>query len=120
MASFDQSTWLAYRAQAALEMGPPQPPGMVALPGAKTAVAHDRLLAHQQAGRGQDEIVARVNARWGQDNSAVVEEHQRWAAGPYAEALEQMRRQAAEKAAEKMRKQAAFDQILAERDARNA
>lgn len=119
MPNFDQSTWLAYRVQAAQQMGPPQAPGMVALPGAKAAVSHDRLLAHQQAGHDQAEIVARVNARWEQDNAAVVEEHNLWAAGPYASALEQMRKQAAEKAAEQMRKQAVFDQILAERDARN-
>lgn len=113
--SFDQSTWLAYRAQAAQEMGPPQLPAHVALPGAKAAVPHDRLVAHQEAGHDQHEIVARANERWERDHAGAIEEHQRWAAGPYAEALEQLRHAAAEKAAEKMRREAAFEQILKER-----
>lgn len=118
MTSFDQATFLAYRAQAAAEMGPPKLPAHVALPGAKTAVAHDRLLAHQEAGHDQHEIVARANERWARDNASVITEHQRWAAGPYHDAIEQMRREAAAQAAEKMRAAAVFEEILREREER--
>ena len=116
MTSFDQATFLAYRVQTAAEMGPPKLPAHVALPGAKTAIAHDRLLAHQDAGHDQHEIVARANERWTRDNASVITEHQRWAAGPYHDAIEQMRKDAAEKAAEELRRRALFEQILAERE----
>jgi hypothetical protein len=116
MPNFDQSTWLAYRVRTAQEMGPPKLPSHVALPGAKAAVPHDRLIAHQEAGHDQHEIVARANERWDRDNSGVIEQHQRWAAGPYQAAIEQMRIDAAEKAAEELRRRALFEQILAERE----
>jgi hypothetical protein len=116
MTSFDQATFLAYRAQAAAEMGPPKLPSHVALPGAKAAVPHDRLIAHQEAGHDQHEIVARANERWDRDHAGAIEEHQRWASGPYQAAIEQMRKDAAEKAAEELRRRALFEQIIAERE----
>lgn len=116
MPNFDQSTWLAYRAMAAQEMGPPQPPQMVALPGAKAAISHDHLLAHQDAGRGEHEIGERVNAKWAEANAEQTAAHARWVAGPYSEAIGEMRRRAAEEAAAEMRKQAMFEQILRERE----
>lgn len=116
--SFDQSTWLAYRAQAAQEMGPPKLPAMVALPGAKAAVSHAHLLAHQDAGRGGHDITERVNAKWRERNAATLAEHAQWVSGPYAGAIEAMRKQAAEKAAEQLRRQTAFEQIMREREER--
>lgn len=113
--NFDQSTFLAYRARAAQEMGDPQPPEMVALPGAKAAISHDHLLAHQANGRGEHEITARVNAKWAEAHADQTEQHARWVSGPYTQAIEEMRRRAAEEMAAEMRKQAMFDQILQER-----
>lgn len=115
MPHFDQSTWLAYRARAAQEMGPPKLPAMVALPGAKAAISHEHLVAHHDTGRGEHEIVQRVNAKWADAHAERTAEHARWVAGPYAEALEEMRRRAAEKQAEEMRQRALFAEILRER-----
>lgn len=120
MPNYDQSTFLAYRAQAAREVGPPKPPKMVALPGAKAAISHDHLLAHQDAGRCERDIVDRVNAKWSAAHADEAQEHAQWVAGPYSEAIEEMRRRQADKMAAEMRKQAFFDQILRERDGRNS
>ena len=114
---YDLATFLANRAAVAKEMGPPKPPAHVALPGAKRAIEHDRLVAYQQAGRSHDVIVERVNARYRDENAGRLAEHARWVAGPYQAAIEEMRRRAAEKAAEEMRRRALFEQLVAERDA---
>jgi hypothetical protein len=117
MPNYDQSTWLAYRALSAQEMGPPELPEHVALPGAKAAISHAHLLAHQDAGRQERDVVERVNAKWQQANADLLAEHAAWASGPYHDAIEQMRTDAAEKAAEELRRRALFEQILRERDA---
>lgn len=118
MTSFDQATFLAYRAMAAQEMGPPKLPAHVALPGAKAAISHAHLLAHQDAGRHEHAIVERVNAKWERDNTTVIAEHQRWASGPYNDAIVEMRERAVEAAAEEMRRKALFEEIMRERGER--
>jgi hypothetical protein len=115
MPNYDQSTWLAYRALSAQEMGPPELPEHVALPGAKAAISHAHLLAHQDAGRQERDVVERVNAKWQQANADLLAEHAAWAAGPYQAAIEQMRHDADTKAAERLRKQALWDEIVSER-----
>ena len=60
---YDQSTWMAKRVADATVLGPPKLPGHVALPGAKVAIPHDRLVAYQEAGLGEHQIRERVNAR---------------------------------------------------------
>jgi hypothetical protein len=117
MPNFDQSTWLAYRVQTAQEMGPPKLPELVALPGAKAAVPHAHLLAHQEAGRLEQDVIKRVNAKWREANAASLEEHDRWVAGPYAGAIAEMRKREMATAAEQLRKQALFEEILKEREA---
>lgn len=120
MPHFDQSTWLAYRVQSAQEMGPPDPPKHVALPGARVAIPHEYLLAHQSLGRGEVEVVSRVNEKWRQEAAQRLSEHAEWVSGPYADAIAEMRRKAAEKTAEDMRKRAFLDEILSEREEADA
>ena len=115
MPHFDQGTWLAYRTKTAQEMGPPKLPAHVALPGAKAAISHEHLLAHHDTGKSEHEIVQRVNAKWAQAHAEQTAEHARWVAGPYAEALMEMRHRADEKAAEEMRQRVLFNEILRER-----
>lgn len=115
---WDQSTWLAHRALDAAAIGPPKPPAFVALPGAKAAVDHDRLVAHQELGHGAEEIVERVNARWEGENAERLDAHKRWVAGPYASAIEEMRRAEMERQADELRRRALFDAMIAEREER--
>lgn len=61
--NYDQSTFLAARVADAAILGPPQLPSHVAIPGARVAIPHDRLVAYQDAGLGEHEIRERVNAR---------------------------------------------------------
>lgn len=112
---YDQGTWMAKRALDAAALGPPKPPQQVALPGAKAAIDHDRLLAYQDLGLGEHEIRDRVNARYDAENADRLAEHKRWAAGPYQGAIEELRRQEMQRAAEQ-RRRAIFEQIVAERE----
>lgn len=111
---FNQSTFLAQRAIEAEALGPPKPPRHVALPGAKQAIPHDRLLAHQARGHDPHVIVERVNARWRQEHAARLDAHRQWVAGPYEGALEEMRKRAAEEAAAELRRKAAFERWMEE------
>lgn len=113
---FTQSAWQAARAIAAEQIGPPELPEHVALPGAKAAVPHDRLLAYQDADMGEHEIVGRVNERYRREHAERLAAHARWVAGPYANAIEEMAKRAAEAAAAKLREQAAWEAMLAERE----
>lgn len=110
---FDASTFLAHRAIEAQRIGPPQTPAHVVLAGMRTALAHDRLIALQQSGRDEHAITARVNDGWVKANSERLEAHRRWAAGPYQQALEQIRQEQAQHAAEQLRRQARFDELTA-------
>ena len=112
---FDASTFLAYRAIDA-ETLPLELPQMVALPGAKAAIDHDRLQAHHARGHDQDTIVARVNERWERHNAARIAEHRRWVLGPYAGAIEEMREAQMRAQAEELRRRAVFEEIMAERE----
>jgi len=113
---FDQSTFLAHRAREAAKIGPPKPPQHVALPGAKAAVAHDRLLAYQDAELDSDAITERVNERWRAENAELLAEHSRWVAGPYVAALEDARKAEIEAAAKALRTRALFEEIMRERE----
>lgn len=117
--NFDQSTWLAHRALDAQTL-PPAKITHVALPGAKQAIEHDRLRAYQAAGHDQHAIVQRVNERWHAQHAQRLAGHRRWVAGPYAGAIEELRRIEAEKAAEELRRRALFESLIAEREARDA
>lgn len=114
----DMATQLAHAAQDAAEIGPPQPPSHVVLPGAKQAITHAHLLAYQTAGSDQHTIVARVNQRFEREHADTLAKHAEWVQGPYAGAIEEMRRRAAEKAAEQMRERALFEALIAERDSK--
>ena len=114
--TWDASTYLAHRALDAQQIGPPKDPDFVALPGAKAAIDHDRLLAHQELGHGQEEIVERVNARWEEENAQAIDEHKRWVSGPYLNAIEQMHRAELERRAKELRDRALFEELLAERE----
>lgn len=113
--NWTQSAWQAHGAIAAAVIGPPRLPEFVALPGAKAAVPHDRLAACQDADMGEHEIVERVNDRWVEENAERLTQHKRWVAG-YANAVEELAKHAAEARAEEMRKRAAFEQMLRERE----
>ena len=113
---YDISTFLAHRAIEAAAIGPPKLPQHVALPGAKLAVEHDRLLAYQDAGHDEQSIVDRTNARWQEAHSAQLAAHEEWVSGPYRDAIVEMSRRKMEAAAEDMRRQAMLDEILAERE----
>lgn len=113
---YDHGTWMAKRALDAAALGPPKPPPQVTLPGAKAAIDHDRLLAYQDLGLGEHEIRERVNARYDAENADRLAEHKRWAAGPYQGAIEELRRQEMQRAAEEQRRRAIFEQIVAERE----
>lgn len=115
MPQFDQSTWLAYRVVAARDIHPPAHPPAVVPPGAKVAIPHDVLLAHQASGKSEPEIVARVNANWRQKAAQSLTEHAAWVAGPYHDAIVTMREKAAREAAEEQRRRALFEQIVSER-----
>lgn len=84
---YDFSAWLARRA---VEVADGDEPAVehVVLPGAKEAIAHARLVAYQERGMGEHEIVDRLNARWRERNAARLAEHARWLAGPYQAALQ--------------------------------
>lgn len=110
--TLSQAQFQARRAIDAAAIGPPQPPQHVALPGAKQAVRHDRLLAYQDADMGELEIVERVNGRWAEENAARLEAHARWVAGPYTSAIEAMRQADMEAQAEQLRRKAAFGRII--------
>lgn len=111
---FDQSTFLAARAQQAKALGPPKPPTHVALPGALAAVPHDRLLAYQEHGLGEHEIRARVNAAWSERNAGRVHRHRGWVSA-YDAAIAEARERAMREAAEAQRKRAEFERFIAER-----
>lgn len=113
---FDASTFLAHRALDAVELGPPKPPKHVALPGAKRAVEHERLLALQDAGNDQHAITARTNAKHAAESSQRLADHQVWVAGMYSQAIVQMREQQALAAAAEQRRRAMFEQIMRERE----
>lgn len=113
--NWTQSAWQAHGAIAAAAIGPPKLPEHVALPGAKAAVPHDRLVAYQDADMGEHEIVDRVNERWVQDNAERLTQHERWVAG-YEGAIQTLREQAAQEAAERLRKQAAFERLLSQQE----
>lgn len=115
----DMASQLAHAAMDVKTLGPPKPPAHVALPGALQAIPHAHLLAYQAAGHDQHTIVARINERHDQANADRLAEHKRWVQGPYVNALEEMSRRAAEKAAEEMRRRAVFEALIAERDAKN-
>lgn len=116
---FDGSTWLAHVAIDAQDL-PEIEITHVALPGAKAAVPHDRLVAYQAAGHDQHAIVARINERWDAEHADRLQDHHRWVAGPYAGALEELRRLEQEKAAEELRQRHLFERMLAEREAQDA
>lgn len=111
----NQSTFLAARAKEAQNLGTSQPKA-VALPGAKQAVAHDMLLAHHDSGHDQHEIVRRVNARWEREHADRLTAHREWTTGPYANAIEELRRAKMEEAAEDLRRRARLEQLLAGED----
>lgn len=113
---FDQATFLAARAQTAQQMGPAALPEQVALPGAKVAIAHDRLLAHQNEGRPAHEIVAYENRRWREQHADRLDEHDRWVQGSYASAIQHMREAKMREQAEQLRRQAIFEQLIAEHE----
>lgn len=108
---FDQSTFLAARSIAAEQIGPAPDPEHVALPGAKAAISHDRLLAHQDAGHDQHEIVTRLNRKWDEQNAERLASHDRWVHGQYATAIQTMREQAMREHAEQLRRVAAFEKL---------
>lgn len=116
MPTFTQSTWAAKGAMDAEDLGPPEPPGHVALPGAKAAIPHDELLARQDAGHDSERIVARVNDRWNTENADRLAEHTRWARGPYHDALQKMAEAQAQAQAQEQRRRAIFEQIISERE----
>lgn len=113
---FDQSTWLAKQVIDAEAIGTPPTPLFVALPGARAPIAHERLLAYQAAGHDEHSIVQRTNARWEADNAERLAAHRQWVAGPYHDALMELRRVEMEAQAEAARKRAIFDRLVAERD----
>lgn len=114
--TWDHSTFLAKRARESADLGPPKLPTHVALPGARAAVAHDRLVAYQQSGLAEDEIRERTNQRWAQDHDAAIQGHAEWVSGPYVQHIQQARERAAQEAAGALRRRALFDQFVAERD----
>ena len=85
---YDQSTWMAKRVADAVVLDSPQLPQLVALPGAKVAIPHDRLAAYQGAGLGEEGIRSRVNARWRQEAATRLSGHAAWVAGPYQERVD--------------------------------
>lgn len=113
---FDQATFLAARAIAAQEMGPADPPDEVVLPGAKVAIPHDRLEAHQDLGRTVHEIVEYENQRWRERHADTLAEHARWVQGPYAGAIQQLAEAKMREQAEQMRRAAIFEQLINEHD----
>ena len=111
---FDQSTWLAHRANEAAEIGPPQPPTHVALPGAKQAVPHALLMAFQDAGHSEHQVVEHVNARFDAANADRLAAHNTFV-NRYQAQIEEARQRAAQDAAEALRRKAAFEAWMAER-----
>lgn len=119
---FDQSTFLAHRAKVA-DTITPQPPTMVALPGALAPVAADRLGALQAAGHSLEAIVQRVNAAHQSQPrvAARLAEHRGWVTGPYDLAVKVEAELKAQKEAESMRRRAEIEAaILKAREADNA
>lgn len=113
MPTFDHSTWLAKRVLDAKRLGPPTAPTQVALPGVQQAVPVDRLHALQASGMGEREIVHHTNARWREANAERLDAHRGWVKR-YDSAIEGMRRQAAERAAEELRRRSIFEKFMAE------
>lgn len=114
--SWNHSTWLAHRAQEARDLGEPEPPEHVALPGALQAIPHDRLVAHQELGHSEQHIVGTVNERWLKDNHDRVRQHAKWVHGPYQQSIRAAAEAQAQAAAETLRRQALLEEILAERE----
>lgn len=110
---FDQSTWMAHRANVA-DTITPEPPDMIALPGAKAPIARDRLEALQAAGHSPDDIVARVNsAHEAQPRVAArLTEHRKWVTGPYDMAVAVEAEVKAQQEAESMRRRAAIEAAI--------
>lgn len=111
--SHTQASMLAARAIQAQELSD-DPPAEIVLPGAKVAVAHDRLLAHQQLGHDQDMIVAAANARWAETHAAQIAQHQEWT-GRYNHALDRMREKQAQDAAAELKRRSEFEAWMRER-----
>lgn len=65
--AFDQSTFLAARSEWAQQIID-NPPVRVALPGAKAPIATDRLIALQELGVTNGEIVERINRTHARDS----------------------------------------------------
>ncbi len=116
MPTWNHAAWLAKRYADAQTMPAPKPRAEIALPGAKRAIQHDRLLAHHGLDRGEHEIVALENERWERENADRLAAHAAWVSGPYHAAIAQARELEAQRAAEELRKCALFEQILAERE----
>lgn len=110
MPHFDQSTWLAKRAQQ-IPAGAMDEPEMVALPGVKHAVDLDTLHAHQQLGRQQHEIVRRVNERHAKQNADQLRAHHEWAAGPYQREIAELRERDLQAKAAELRHQATLERL---------
>lgn len=111
--AFNTSTFLAARAIEAADMGPPPKPKIVALPGAKAAISHDLLLAHQASGKDQHAIVQRINERWAAENADRLASHHHWTAR-YADAVAESRRRQEKRLAEDQRRRAILEQMIAE------
>lgn len=112
---YDQSSWTADRVKQAAELGPPKNPVVVALPGAKVAISHDELTAHQADGLHMHEIVDKINKKWRARNANVLAEHERWATGPYREGVDKLKKMRELSIAEDMRRRMIFEQIVRER-----
>lgn len=109
---FNHATWLAARAQDAAEIGTPEPPSHFALPGARKAIRHERLLAHQDAGHDTPMIVKRINRQWTTENQHRLDAHRQWVGGSYVPAIEQMRREDAKRRAAELEREARFQAFL--------
>jgi hypothetical protein len=105
---FDQATWLAKQVVDA-ERIVDLPAPFVALPGARRAIAVERLHAHHEHGDSEAEIVERVNGAWDRENGALVDAHAEWAAGPYHQTIVEMREKQAQAAARELRRLAALE-----------
>lgn len=114
--TWNMSSLLAHRAIDAKTLPSSSPPLHVALPGAKAAIPHDYLLAYQEQGLQEHEIAERANARWERDNAERLAAHRRWVTGPYSDAIQQMREAAAREHGEKLRREAALEQWMRERE----
>ena len=114
MLAWDHSTWLAKRAREAAELGPPQLPGHVVLPGARTAIEHDMLVAYQDHGLDQHEIAAQINQNWHVEHAERLAEHREWVQGPYVASIRGMRELQAQAAAMALRQRVALERLAEE------